>query len=152
MIRGFKIVRQDCRKFPELEIKLPTRADVGSAGYDFYSPIDFTIEPQKTWIVPMDIKAYMAKDEVLMLYIRSSMGIKKRIVLSNQTGVVDSSYYSNPDNDGNICAALTNMGDQPYTVHAGDKIMQGVFMKYLVADDDKPLSQVRTGGIGSTGN
>lgn len=152
MIRGFEIVRQDCRKFPELEIKLPTRADVGSVGYDFYSPIDFTIMPGETKIVSMDVKAYMLPDEVLCLWIRSSMGIKKRIVLSNQTGVVDSSYYGNPDNDGNICAALTNMGVLPYSVSAGDKIMQGVFMKYLVSDDDKPLSQIRTGGIGSTGN
>ena len=151
-MRGFEIVRDDCRKFPELDIKLPTRADVGSAGYDFYSPIDFEIKPGETKIVPMDIKAYMLPDEVMLLWIRSSMGIKKRIVLSNQTGVVDSSYYSNPDNDGNICTALTNMGTEIYQVKAGDKIMQGVFMKYLLIDDDKPLSQKRLGGIGSTGN
>lgn len=151
MIRGFEIVRDDCRKFPNLDIKLPTRNDKGSAGYDFYSPIDFTINPGETKIVPMDIKAYMLQDEVLCLWIRSSMGIKKRIVLSNQTGVVDSSYYSNPDNDGNICTALTNMSNNTYEVKAGDKIMQGVFMKYLVADNDQPLNEERIGGIGSTG-
>ena len=151
-MRGFEIVRDDCRKFPDLEIKLPRRADIGSAGYDFYSPIDFEIKPGETKIVPMDIKAYMEKDEVMLFWVRSSMGIKKRIVLSNQTGVVDSSYYNNPDNDGNICTALTNMGTETYQVRAGDKIMQGVFMKYLTIDNDQPISQERLGGIGSTGN
>lgn len=150
-MRGFEIVREDCRHFDLEDIKLPTRADKGSAGYDFYSPIDFEIKPGETKVVPMDIKAYMLEDEVLLLWIRSSMGIKKKIILANQTGVVDSSYYSNPDNDGNICTALTNNGDDIYHVKKGDKIMQGVFTKYLIADNDKPISQQRIGGIGSTG-
>lgn len=150
-MRGFEIVREDCRHFDLEDIKLPTRADKGSAGYDFYSPIDFEIKPGETKVVPMDIKAYMLEDEVLLLWIRSSMGIKKKIILANQTGVVDSSYYSNPDNDGNICTALTNNGDDIYYVKKGDKIMQGVFSKYLIADNDKPISQQRIGGIGSTG-
>ena len=30
------------------EIKLPKRATAGSAGYDFYAPDDFVIEPGKT--------------------------------------------------------------------------------------------------------
>ena len=122
-MRGFEIVREDCRHFDLEYIKLPTRADKGSAGYDFYSPIDFEIKPGETKVVPMDIKAYMLEDEVLLLWIRSSMGIKKKIILANQTGVVDSSYYSNPDNDGNICTALTNNGDDIYYVKKGDKIM-----------------------------
>ena len=29
-------------------IKLPRRATSGSAGYDIYSPVDFTLEPGKT--------------------------------------------------------------------------------------------------------
>ena len=150
-MRGFEIVREDCRHFELENIKLPTRADKGSAGYDFYSPIDFEIKPGETKVVPMDIKAYMLEDEVLLLWTRSSMGIKNRIVLANQTGVVDSSYYNNEDNDGNICTALTNMGDKIYKVNAGDKIMQGVFIKYLIVDNDKPISQQRNGGIGSSG-
>lgn len=150
-MRGFEVVRDEYREFRGVDIKLPTRSDKGSAGYDFYSPIDFEIKPGETKVVPMDIKAYMLEDEVLLLWTRSSMGIKNRIVLANQTGVVDSSYYNNEDNDGNICTALTNMGDKIYKVNAGDKIMQGVFIKFLIIDNDKPISQQRTGGIGSTG-
>ena len=31
------------------EIKLPKRATAGSAGYDFYAPDDFVIEPGSVW-------------------------------------------------------------------------------------------------------
>ena len=148
-MRGFEIVKDEFREFRGVDIKLPTRSDKGSAGYDFYSPTDFEI--QETKVIPMDVKAYMQEDEVLLLWTRSSMGIKNRIVLANQTGVIDSSYYNNENNDGNICTALTNMGDKIYKVNAGDKIMQGVFTKYLMVDNDKPINQHRNGGIGSSG-
>ena len=88
-MRRFEIVKEDFRKVKGVEIQLPKRADTKSAGYDFYSPIDFTIMPGQTVIVPMDVKAKMERDEVLLLYVRSSIGIKKHIVLANGTGVID---------------------------------------------------------------
>ena len=149
-MRKFEVVREDMRR-TNGNIILPTRADKGSAGYDMYTPSDFTINPGETKILPMDVKVSMEEDEVLLLYVRSSIGIKKHIVLTNGTGVIDSTYYNNPDNDGNICGAFTNMGTEPQTFKAGDRIMQGVFVKYLTTNDDKPLNATRTGGVGSTG-
>ena len=149
-MRRFEVVRDDCRK-AEGNITLPTRADKGSAGYDFYSPIDFEIKPGETKIIPTDVKAKMLTNEVLLLFVRSSIGIKKHIVLSNGTGVIDSTYYSNPDNDGNICGAFTNLGTETQVFKAGDRIMQGVFLEYLTTVDDKPVNAERTGGIGSSG-
>ena len=149
-MRKFEIVREDCRK-TNGEIILPTRSDKGSAGYDFYTPIDFEIKPGETKIVPTDVKAKMLTNEVLLLFVRSSIGIKKHIVLANGTGVIDSTYYSNIDNDGNICGAFTNLGTETQVFKAGDRIMQGVFLEYLTTVDDKPLNTERTGGIGSSG-
>lgn len=149
-MRRFEVVRDDCRK-TEGNIILPTRSDKGSAGYDFYSPINFEIKPGETAIIPTDIKAKMLTNEVLLLFVRSSIGIKKHIVLSNGTGVIDSTYYSNPDNDGNICGAFTNLGTETQVFKAGDRIMQGVFLEYLTTVDDKPVNEERTGGIGSSG-
>lgn len=149
-MRKFEIVREDMRK-TKGDIILPTRADKGSAGYDIYTPVDFVLAPGRTMIIPMDIKVSMEEDEVLLLYVRSSVGIKKHVVLTNGTGVIDSTYYNNPDNDGNICGAFTNLGKATHEFKAGDRIMQGVFVKYLTTDDDKPLNAARTGGVGSTG-
>lgn len=149
-MRRFEVVRDDCRK-TEGNIILPTRADKGSAGYDFYSAIDFEIKPGETKLIPTDVKAKMLTNEVLLLFVRSSIGIKKHIVLANGTGVIDSTYYSNPDNDGNICGAFTNIGTETQVFKAGDRIMQGVFLEYLTTVDDKPVNAERTGGIGSSG-
>lgn len=71
-------------------------------------------------------------------------------MLINTVGVIDSDYYSNKDNDGNIGFKLKNLTDEEVIIEAGEKIIQGIFSKYLKTDDDNTLEE-RTGGIGSTG-
>ena len=93
----------------------------------------------------------MLQDEVLKLYIRSSLGIKKNVVLSNNVAILDADYYSNPTNDGHIIIALRNEGEESVEILAGDRVAQGIFEKYLLIDDDEPLSYVRISGTGSTG-
>lgn len=149
MKRGFRHVTYEVLKY-EKDGTLPKRADRRSAGYDFYSPLDTIISPKAMVIVWTNIKAYMLPDEVLNLYIRSSMATKKGLVLANQVGVIDSSYYENPENGGNIGIALYNLGDKYVTITEGERIAQGVFSKYLTADDDKPLFDNRSGGFGSS--
>lgn len=148
MTRGFGVVRNNARK-TDVEIKLPVRSDPRSAGYDFYSPVDIVIPPNESRLFFTDVKAYMDDDEVLMLYVRSSMG-KKHVVIANGTGIIDASYYNNPDNDGNIGFRLLNLGKEDYVIRRGDRIGQGVFMKYLITDDDNATGD-RTGGFGSSG-
>lgn len=130
---------------------LPTRNDRGSSGYDFYAPKDIIIYPHEATKVITNIKASMEQDEVLMLYVRSSIGVKKNLMLANGTGVVDSSFFNNPDNEGNIMIILYNYSDKMQVIKEGERFAQGVFIKYLVTDDDKPLNEDRTGGIGSSG-
>ncbi len=143
------------RKFEKVSyvenVQLPTRADVGSAGYDFYSPETILIQPKEAQLIKTNVKVKMNDDEVLLLYVRSSIGIKRQLMLGNGTGVIDSTYYNNPDNEGNIMIALYNYGDEAQLINVGDRIMQGVFVKYLTTVDDKPLSDTRVGGIGSSG-
>ena len=149
MARYFEVVRQKHRT-TDVEIQLPIRSDPGSAGYDFYSPVNVIIPPNESRLFFTDVKACMNNDEVLMLYVRSSMG-KHPVVIANGTGIIDSSYYGNESNDGNIGFRLLNLGDENYVIHVGDRIGQGVFMKYLTTDDDSACGE-RTGGFGSTNN
>lgn len=130
---------------------LPLRSDDGSAGYDFFIPKGITINPKESISFCTNIKAMMQKDEVLMLYVRSSIGIKKHVMLCNGTGIIDSTYYNNPTNEGNIICALYNYGDEPVSLNAGDRVVQGIFMKYLTTSDDDVKNKKRTGGIGSSG-
>ena len=147
--RGFKIVNKEFRKHPEADIQLPTRGSKVSAGYDFYLPCDITLKPGEKTCVWSDVKAYMDEGEVLMLHVRSSIGIKKGLMLSNITGVIDADYYNNKDNDGNIGIALYNYSDKTVELKKGERICQGVFMPFLVADNGN-TDKERVGGIGST--
>ena len=147
MSRGFEIAKG----WEDKDINLPVRKTRYAAGYDFEVAEDTLIPSlNKTPVlVPTGIKAYMLDDEVLYLYNRSSNPKKKGLVLANSVGVIDKDYYENPDNDGHIMFAFYNVKDEDIIVKKGEAIGQGVFMKYLIIDDDKATGS-RTGGFGST--
>ena len=149
MTRGFEIAKG----FEDKNINLPVRKTRCSAGYDFEAAEDTVVPSFKRGDAPTliktGIKAYMQDDEVLYLYNRSSNPKKKGLVLANSVGVVDADYYGNPDNDGHIMFAFYNTRDEDIEIKKGEAIGQGVFMKYLIADDDQAGGE-RTGGFGST--
>lgn len=149
-MRRFKVVRDEYRKYPDSKITLPERQSRGLAGYDFNSPIDFSIHPGKSATIYTDIKARIPDYEVLMLHIRSSIGIKKNIRLAEGVGIIDSDYYNNPDNDGNIILTLTNVGDDIEIFEQGMKLAQGIFMSYLTVNNetDRKLLNTKTRRIG----
>jgi len=129
---------------------LPKRSTKYSAGYDFFSLTDFALLPGEMKKIPTGIKVNMEKDDVLMLYIRSSMGFKYNVRMCNQVGILDSDYYNNPNNEGHIWIKLKNEGNQEYIVKEGDAICQGVFTKYLTVDNEEKIGNERIGGLGST--
>lgn len=137
-------------KTAPVDVILPTRGSKHAAGYDFYAPKDFTIPAHGTSeLIHFNVKAIMANDEYLNLKIRSGLSVKHNILLAC-SGVIDADFANNPDNDGNIGAKFMNIGDVDYVVKKGERCMQGIFLKYLVTDDDN-ADGVRGGGYGSTG-
>lgn len=146
-IRGFEVAKG----FESAGVVLPTQATAGSAGYDFYALEDVSILPSTPPVlIKTGVKAYMRKDEVLELFIRSSVALKQNLVLANGVGVVDATYYSNPDNDGHIMFMLFNAGSAEVTIKKGDRIGQGVFKNYLTADAGNSTKE-RKGGFGHSG-
>ena len=132
-------------------IQLPQRSTTRSAGYDLISPIDAEIPPHSQMMIPSGLKVNMEADDVMFIIIRSSLGIKKGLSIPNQTGVIDSDYYNNPDNEGHFWICLRNNNDTPYKINRGDRISQAIFLKYSTTADDQPISNSRNGGFGSTG-
>ena len=145
-MRGFKIVSF----FEDKGINSPRRKTKASAGYDLEAAEDVVLNPGEVKLVPTGVKAYMPEDEVLLIYIRSSLAVKKGLILANGVGVVDADYYDNPENEGHIMIPLFNPGKEPVTIRKGERIAQGIFTKYLKTDDDQTDAE-RTGGFGSTG-
>lgn len=132
-------------------LKLPRRATVGSAGYDYFSPVDFILKPGETIKIPTGIRARMEDGWVLCNFPRSGQGFKFRLQLNNTVGIIDSDYYFS-DNEGHIMAKLTNDSNEGkvLSVKAGDGFMQGIFFPYGITEDDE-AEGVRNGGFGSTG-
>ncbi|KRL85354.1 dUTP diphosphatase [Ligilactobacillus apodemi] len=177
MKRGFKIVS----KYENEGLTLPVRATQNAAGYDFCAAKDFvlpsiwkrdflkilrTLRKQKQYtqedltaankvlkpyLVPTGIKAYMQPEEFLMLANRSSNPLKHGLILPNGVGIVDADYYDNENNEGEIFFQLVNFGLTDKVIKKGERLGQGIFLPYLLADDEKTPLSTRTGGFGSSG-
>lgn len=132
------------------QIQMPGRATIGSAGYDFFSPLSFRLEPGKTMKIPTGIRVEMEEGWVLKLYPRSGLGFKFRLQLNNTVGIIDSDYFYS-DNEGHIMAKITNDSNEEKTLElsAGTGFMQGIFVEYGITVDDH-VEDLRNGGFGST--
>ena len=138
--------------FPGAEVPdppaLPRRATAGSAGYDFFAPAAFHLDPGDSIRIPTGVRARIAPGWVLMLFPRSGLGFKYRLQLNNTVGVVESDYFG-ARNEGHIFIKLTNAGDRPLSVEAGEAFAQGIFLPYGLTEDDAADGE-RVGGFGST--
>lgn len=153
-MRGFeKVSKDEFNKYSKVnyeKIIIPSRKTNKSAGYDFNCPYEVVLKPKDKVIIASGIKAFMEDDEVLLLVVRSSLGIKKGLKLLNQVGVIDSDYYNNESNEGHILIGIENCSDEEVIIKENEAIVQGVFIKYLIATCEERVETTRKGGIGST--
>lgn len=137
----------------EEDIKLPERSTLNSAGYDFFAIEDIMFNPKTITRVFTGVKCELMPNQVLILANRSSNPSKKGLVLLNGIGVIDADYYGNPDNDGEIAFEFYNMLDEVVEIKKGEKLGQGLILKFDKAEDDyiSDPYKTRSGGFGSTG-
>lgn len=145
-MRKFELISTNC--YPVC--RLPERSTKYSAGYDFFNPQRVEIAPGEMKYVKTGIKAAFPEDEMLVLCNRSSNPKKKGLVLINGVGIVDSDYYNNMDNEGEIAFAFMNITKETVVIEEMEKLGQGIFIKYGIVDDDATTGE-RLGGFGSTG-
>lgn len=155
--RGFEIISD----YQDKGITTPQRATKGAAGYDFEAAETVTVpsiwklqaqgtEP-KPVLIKTGIKAYMPENEYLELVSRSSNPLKRFLMLANGVGVIDRDYYNNDGNEGHIMFQFLNFGYEDMVIEKGERIGQGIFKPFLLADEDT-VENERTGGFGSSGN
>lgn len=141
--RGFEVISE--HNLGE-SFKMPKRATVGSAGYDFYNNTgeDIIIEPKSSSkVIRTFISAFMKEDEVFQMYVRSSIGFKYNTRIQNLTPIIDSDYNKE------IFIKLYNDSLEVVTIKSGEAFVQGIFQKFLVTWNDSTKEE-RIGGIGST--
>lgn len=147
---GMKIITEEKIKDIYNMIKLPQRATIGSAGYDFYIPFDTLILENENINIPTGIRCEIENGWVLQIYPRSGQSFKTGIHLANTVGVIDSDYAWS-DNEGHIFIKLINdsLITKEIELKQGTAFCQGTFVPFGITVDDN-VNKVRNGGFGST--
>lgn len=130
--------------------------EINSLTQNSYNPwklndvVDFTKKFNfKPTLVPTGVKAFIPKGQYLQLSVRSSCPLKSWLILANGVGIIDSDYFGNEMNDGEIFFQIINLFPKDILLRKGDKIGQGVFLDYYRTENDA-TADVRVGGFGST--
>ena len=144
----------------ELKIKrlrenavLPVRATEGAAGLDLSACLDapLAIPSGGRALIPTGIAIELPGPEVAALHFaRSSLGLKRGLMLTNGVGVIDSDYR------GEIRIGVYNFTNEPCIVENGERLAQLVTVPLagLAAAEAASLGDTArgAGGFGSTGS
>ena len=142
-------------------IEVPQIKTQGSAGADLVVPDDVVIEPfsirGKGTLVPLGFSLDIPEGMQVHIMLRSSVGMKTPLRLSNGVGLIDSDYK------GEICLLLDNLSKNSIHIKSGTRIAQLVPFSTLKWDFELIVTQSRgrkhlnpiqnkkrSGGFGST--
>ena len=127
---------------------LPKRATHGSAGYDLYTPVGFTIQPGESVIIDLKIKLQIPEGYYGKIESRSGFGFRHGLVAFG--GIIDSDYR------GTIKIKLFLLGQEPLTVDPGARVAQMVLNSHasfsVIPAEALEQTARGQGGFGSTGN
>ena len=145
-MRKFEIVS----KCNNTKIKIKKRASKDSAGYDFEIIERVEIKPGEIKLAPTGLRILMPKNEVLLVFPRSSLAMKKGLMMSNGVGVVDADYYGS-ENEGHLMIPLYNFTNETVVIEPYERVAQGIFTNFYKTTGDDDNNTIRLGGFGSSG-
>jgi dUTP diphosphatase len=126
----------------------PRQAYKDDAGIDLALKHDVSVPVGAHRVGDTGVKVAVPRGHVGMIFVRSSTGIKRKLVLSNGTGIIDSGFT------GSIKISLHNTGDTTQHITAGDYIAQLVIIPIATNDiaevRELPHTERGTNGIGSS--
>lgn len=126
----------------------PRRAHADDAGIDLALSHDVAIPVGEHRLCHTGVHVAIPAGHVGMVFVRSSAGIKKHLVLSNGTGIIDAGYT------GEIMLSLRNVGRRMRVIEPGEYIAQLVVVPIpkfeLVRVSELAVSERGSAGIGST--
>ena len=118
------------------------------AGMDLCAVDDATLEPGVPRLVPTGLTVEIPPGYEAQVRPRSGLALKHAIAMPNAPGTIDPGYR------GELRVILLNLGRDPYTVHAGDRIAQLIVARYEAVEwlEGELADSARgTGGFGSSG-
>jgi|ERR1051326_4773093 dUTP pyrophosphatase len=132
------------------DIALPSYHTSESAGFDIASTEDFTVPPGEVVKIPTGLVIAAPSGHFLLIAARSSLPLKKGLMMANGIGVVDPDY-AGPNDQVHII--VYNFTNKPVEVKKGERLAQGIFIKFEQAQWEEVdiIREKDRGGIGSTG-
>jgi dUTP pyrophosphatase len=118
------------------------------AGMDLRSVADMTLDPGVPQMVPTGLTVEIPPGYEAQVRPRSGLALKHAITMPNTPGTIDPGYR------GEVKVILLNLGREPYTIHAGDRIAQMIVARYEAVEweeSDLAGSARGEGGFGSSG-
>ena len=118
------------------------------AGMDLRAVADVTLAPGVPQLVPTGLTIEVPPGYEAQVRPRSGLALKHAITMPNAPGTIDPGYR------GELRVILLNLGAEPYTIHAGDRIAQMIVARYEPVEweeGDLAASARGEGGFGSSG-
>ncbi|CAK0775300.1 Deoxyuridine 5'-triphosphate nucleotidohydrolase [Gammaproteobacteria bacterium] len=131
-------------------IPLPSYQTTESAGFDIASTVDMIIPPHGVEKVPTGLIIAAPGGHFLLIAARSSLPLKKGLIIANGVGVIDPDYAGPTDQ---IYILLHNFTHQPVEIKKGERLAQGIFLPFVQAiwEEVESIRDDDRGGMGSTG-
>jgi dUTP pyrophosphatase len=131
--------------------KIPTYAKNGDACCDLYAVEDYTIKPGEVRLIGFGFAIEMPPGFEAQVRPRSGLAVKYALSIVNSPGTIDNDYR------GEIMTPIINLGKEPYTIKAGDRVAQMKFSPIYtghfldVGDEELSITERGANGMGSTG-
>ncbi len=129
--------------------RIPSYQTAGSSGFDLHAGHDTIIPAGKWSLVRTGLVFELPPGHEIQVRSRSGLALKHGIFVLNAPGTVDSDYR------GEVGVILAKMGEQLFTVRAGDRNEQGVITTVvrvgLQTTDSLTETSRGDGGFGHTG-
>ncbi|MGD0500260.1 MAG: dUTP diphosphatase [Bryobacteraceae bacterium] len=118
------------------------------AGMDLCAVEDVILDPGVPRLVPTGLTLEVPPGCEAQVRPRSGLALRHAITMPNAPGTIDPGYR------GELRVILLNLGHEPYTIHAGDRIAQMIVARYEPVEwEEGDLANSRRGGggFGSSG-
>lgn len=131
-------------------LPIPAYQSTGAVAFDLYSRTDMVINPFEVVIAPTNLIVKVPSGYVLLLQSRSSLPIRKKLMVANSVGVIDQDFCGPEDEIG---VELLNFSQKPVEVARGERIAQAMLVSIAKVDSfvEVQMGGESRGGFGSTG-
>jgi dUTP pyrophosphatase len=131
-------------------VTLPRYQSPGAAAFDLAARQEVTIQPGEVTLIPTGLVIEVPPGHVLLIVARSSLPLRKQLMVANGVGVIDADYHGPSDE---VKVEVYNFSQAPVTIARGERIAQGLIVPVVRAiwDEVDRTDAPSRGGFGSTG-